>query len=265
MKPREFLIYLSLKYSGDYHRVLKAIMEKEEPDADKLPDIKSETMTILDDDYPPEFKMCPQPPIVLYYYGDRSLFNEFKNNLAVIGTRKFSKYGETITEEIVNDVVPHGINIVSGLALGIDTIAHESALASNGKTIAVLGCGIDYCYPPSNKNLYEKIKQKGLIFSEYPGMTLPEKYRFPIRNRLIAAMSKVILVTEAHPKSGTSITVTYGLDLGRTIAAVPYGYKYKSFCNYLIKKGAYLVQNGDDVLELFGIFNPGREDYFEKC
>ena len=248
MSPREILIHLAIKYSGDYKQMMKAIEEREYEDIKNLEDVDyhSKAITILDDDYPQIFKHFYAPPIVLFYHGNISLLNEHDKNLAVIGTRSYSKYGEKMTKKIVQEM-DKDVNIVSGLAYGIDAIAHAQALLDGGNTIAILGSGINYCYPSENKELYEKIKKHGLIISEYPDMTPPSPEKFPFRNRIIAFCSKTILITEAHSHSGTSITAGIGIDIGKDVCCVPYPADANSFCNRLIACGAYLVENGEDL------------------
>lgn len=263
MNAREILIYLSLRFNGDYARIRQAIDEKDYPigEDEQLPPIKSNVVTLMDEDYPEYLKKCPMPPFVLFYYGDLSLIKDFSNNIAVIGTRDFTMYGYFATKEIVKTIADK-VNIVSGLARGIDSVAHRCALANNGKVIAVLGSGIDYCYPSSNKKIYEEIKRNHLVVSEYPNNVEPSPKNFPFRNRLIAMFSKAILVTEAYAHSGTSITVGYGLEIGKDILTIPFKRKSESFCNELIKAGAFLVENGQDVLELMD--KDKNEEIFEN-
>ena len=262
MTTREILIYLSLKYNGDFNGMYKAIQEKEEIDENAtLPEMKCKAVTMIDEDYPDYLKECCMPPIVLYYYGDLSLIQDISKNLAVIGTRKPTPYGLFATERILNQTLDEDVVIVSGLARGIDVFAHELALKRNRRTIAVLGSGIDLCYPPKNKVIYDKIKEKGLIISEYPGETIPSPQSFPNRNRLIAALSKSVMVTEAQYRSGTSITVNYGLSMGKDILCVPRNIGENSLCNKLISQGAYLVESGKTVLDIMGIIK--KEPIFE--
>ncbi len=253
MKPREHLIYLALKFNGDYRRIMETIHNKDYVIEDEeLPPIHSEVMTFLDDDYPEEFKKQPQPPLVLFYKGDISLIKNRKNNLAVIGTRKPTTYGLYATEKIVKEVGKNVV-IVSGLAKGIDRCAHECALNKQNKTIAVLGCGINVCYPEENKDIYERIANEGLLISEYPNLTPPIPEHFPFRNRLITLFSNVLLITQAYARSGTSITANWALAQNKDVLCVPYPLYSYSLCNELIQHGAALVTNGQDVLLCMGI------------
>ncbi len=255
MTTSEILIAEAIYYQGNWDEIVKAIRQKELlPKADIIKmnkSLKCKAITILDKEYPSYLKELYRPPLVLFYYGDISLISDPKNNVAVVGTRKPSELGIQITKEIT-ETVSKKYNIVSGLALGIDAIAHKEAIRSGGKTIAILGCGIDICYPTSNREIYEIIKKDHLLISEYPNCTNPVQCNFPNRNRLIAQFSKGILVTESKKKSGTSITVNYGLCYGRDIMCVPSTDFNDSGCNQFIRDGAALVENGDQVIEIIG-------------
>jgi len=253
IKARELLIYLAIRYNGDYDPMLNAIRKKEavseESVTEALQSVHSATCTILDDDYPPSFKQIYKPPLVLFYYGDWSLTFSVKNHIGVIGTRKPTEYGIRMSRQIVTELVESGQVIVSGLALGIDSIGHTTAIEKGGKTIAVLGSGIDMCYPVSNQKLYQEICEHHLLISEYPGKLPAHKEHFPIRNRLVAALSDVIFVAEAHERSGTLITVSQALAQGKDIYCLPYPADCKSVCNTLIKDGAYLVESARDIIQ----------------
>ena len=251
-KIRDYLIYYSLKYNGDYQKVKRAIIDREDMTDEEFPPIKSGVVTFDDEDYPDYLKRINDPPLVLYYYGDISLLKNIDKHVGVIGSRNFSEYGKEATENIVSGIAKDTV-IVSGLAYGIDAIAHACAINNKGKTIAVLGSGIDVCYPPENQELYEKIKKNHLVISEYPGLTQPSPDKFPFRNRIIAQLSKCVLITEAYARSGTSITANFALMLGRTVCCVPYPVGKNSFCNKFINQGAFLVEGPEDVLELIDI------------
>jgi len=186
---------------------------------------------------------------VIFYYGDISLINDPNKNLAIVGTRKPSATGIDITHQIVKGTAKKYVT-VSGLAMGVDAIAHKETIENGGKTVAVLGCGIDICYPSKNSEIYEEIKKNHLLISEYPGLTPPSPENFPFRNRLIAQFSKAILVTESKKKSGSSITVMYGLCYGRDIMCVPSVDYGNSGCNSHIREGATLVENAKQVIEM---------------
>ena len=249
MNVREKLIYLALKFNGDYQKIVDTISEEQFPlDDEELPPVHSEVLTFLDEDYPEEFKQHARAPLVLFYKGDISLIKDRKNNLAIIGTRHPTQYGLDATEKLVREVGKN-IVIVSGLAKGIDRCAHECALKNNNKTVAVLGCGINVCYPSENKDLYEQIAKEGLIISEYPDLTPPKPEHFPFRNRLITMFSNALLITQAYTRSGTSITANWALEQGKNVLCVPHQLYHYSLCNDLIQCGAALVTSGQDVLE----------------
>ena len=259
MNAREMLIYVALKFNGDYKMMRDFIanhksIEEEFGESDpRLPNLNSKAITILDDEYPEQLKNCWCPPIVLFYHGNISLLKELSHAVAVIGTRKPTKYGAWATKRIVSGIDKDAV-IVSGLAKGIDAIAHAQCLEDKGKTIAVLGSGINYCYPEENKELYDAIiKGKGLIISEYPDKTAPSPENYPFRNRLINALSLGVLVTEAFARSGTSITVNFALTAGKPVFAVPHPIGRYSFCNELINDGAEMVESGEEILDYLKI------------
>lgn len=262
MNGRDLLIYLAIKYQGDYNNILKAVNLKVFPDEQEvkkeLEKLDCEAITMLDPNYPEYIKSVPYAPTVLFYKGDISLISteNFKKNLAVIGTRNPSEYGINLTKEIVDKVCYH-LNIVSGLAIGIDGIAQSEAVLCGGKTIAVLGSGFNHIYPTRHIKLANDIIDSGgLLISEYPPDVEPIPDNFPYRNRIIAGLSSGILVTEAYDKSGTSRTVNYGLESGRTIMCPPYPLTIKnSFCNQLLYEGATFVRDGEDVIDTMLFFH----------
>ena len=249
---RKILLYFSLKYQGDYHQIYQAIQKKEKVSLEELNDIEKEIkcsyITIIDSQYPENFKQIPNPPWVLYYYGDIKILNHYPK-LALIGTRKNSDYGRQMCEQLVKESAVYDCVIISGLAQGIDGIAHQNALKFKIPTIAILGSGIDYCYPKQNYLLYKEIKDKGLLISEYPNQVKPQRNYFLIRNRLIAALCDQIVVVESNYHSGTMNTITYALEYGKDIGCVPALANLKSGCNYLIKQGAKLIENAKDIFE----------------
>ena len=176
-------------------------------------------ITYLEKDYPKLLSNIDTPPFVLYYKGDIKLLKSFC--LAVVGSRKITNYGLMATQKFVKDLVKFNITIVSGLAYGVDSTAHKETLSNNGKTIAVLAGGLDNIYPPSNISLANQIVASGgLLVSEYPPNTKLETHMFPIRNRIIAGLSKGVLITEAYESSGVMHTKNYALDYGRDVFAV---------------------------------------------
>ena len=209
---------------------------------------------MLDEDYPPFLNNVCHPPMVLFYYGDISLLGDYYKNISVVGSRECSDYGIEMTKRIVGDLSKKGYVIISGLAKGIDTIAHQTAIQNGGKTIAILGSGIDYCYPFENRELYRYLKEKHLVISEYPGHVEPDGYHFPIRNRIIAGLSKTLIVAEAYPRSGSLVTASLALSMNADVMCVPYPAGQKSQCNRLIMSGATLIENVDDVLNQMSRF-----------
>ncbi|WP_136808038.1 DNA-processing protein DprA [Desulfosediminicola flagellatus] len=203
------------------------------PDSDMYPDILAE---------------IHDPPVVLYALGDLSLINNI--NVAIVGSRSATTYGRRVAFSFAKRLSENGVTVVSGMALGIDSESHAGALQFDGGTIAVLGCGIDVVYPRQNSSLYKDIKRNGLILSEYPLGTRPEGFRFPARNRIIAGISRGIVVVEAARKSGSLITAQMGLDFGRDIFAVPGQIDSckSEGTHWLLQQGAQLVASADDIL-----------------
>jgi DNA processing protein len=220
--------------------------------------LESQNISIIiigDTDYPYRLAEIANPPTILYVQGDISGLD---NALAIIGTRKYSPYGARITEKISKELSEAGIPIISGLALGIDGIAHRGCLAGNSKTIAVLGGGLDMSalYPKSHKSLAKTILQSGgALISESAPHKQPRPESFILRNRIVSGLSRGILVIEAPYKSGTMATVKFGLEQNRDIFAIPGNIDVKNSegTNYLIQEGATLVTKAQDVLDTFGL------------
>lgn len=199
-------------------------------------------------DYPRLLREIPDAPPVLYVRGELRPEDEWA--VAVVGTRKASTYGQEVTRRLVADLARAGITIVSGLARGIDAVAHRTALEVGGRTIAVLGCGIDRVYPPEHRDLARRIAERGAVITEYPIGTGPEPGNFPPRNRIISGLSLGVLVTEAGQDSGALITADYAAEQGRDVFAVP-GSILAAGCrgtNRLIQDGAKLVLEAADIL-----------------
>ena len=176
-------------------------------------------ITIMDAEYPEKLRYLDDAPMLFYCKGDISLLNT--DAISIVGTRMPSNYGRYVTEKFAGVLASAGLTVVSGLAYGVDAISHRKALEVNGKTIAVLGGGLNHIYPEANTNLANEIAEKGLLISEYPPFAKPTKYTFPVRNRIIAGLSLGTLITEAGKKSGTIHTKEYALDYGRDVFAVP--------------------------------------------
>lgn len=203
--------------------------------------------------YPPLLRQTTNPPYLLYVRG--TLVDADRWAVAVVGTRQASTYGKDVTRTIVADLAAAGVTIVSGLALGIDTVAHATALASGGHTLAVLGSGVDQLYPLQNRQLGLSITNQGAIIGEYPPGTMPTPTNFPPRNRLISGLSLGVLVVEAASRSGALITADFALEQGRDVFAVPGNvFSLRSGGTHdLIRNGALLVRNADDVLEALNL------------
>lgn len=207
-----------------------------------------EVTTIFDKNYPEKLKNIYDPPILFYRLGD---FDEKDSDaVAIVGTRLPSSYGKAITEKLVQGLVEQQLTIVSGFARGIDTIAHKTAIHNNGRTIAVLGNGIDRVYPPENRDLKNQIIENGVYCSEFPIGTKPDAVNFPRRNRIISGLSLGVVVIEAGEKSGAILTAYYAVDQNRDVFAVPGRISdSKSIgTNRLIQKGAKLILDVDDIL-----------------
>lgn len=197
----------------------------------------------------------PDPPEVLYYRGNTELFND-PFCVAVVGTRKASAYGISVTDKICTEIAERGIVIISGLARGIDAAAHKAALKAGGKTIAVLGDSLDKIYPPEHKSLAEEIVRKnGLVISEYPDGSQTYKSNFVARNRIIAGLSKASIIIEAPFGSGALITADFALDYNREVFAVPGPINAPNSAgpNNLIKQGARPLLSAADILEIFNM------------
>ena len=198
-------------------------------------------------EYPESLKYISEPPYVLFYKGDFSLVNT--NMVAIVGSRKNTSYGEVITKQIVRELSNMNYGVISGVAYGIDTIAHKECLRMGLKTIGVLGCGIDIIYPKSNRDVYKDIEKNGLIISEFLPGTKPLPYNFPRRNRIIAALSKGVLVVEVAVNSGSLITVGYAIEYDIDVMAVPGSVLSGNSkgCNLLLRDGAKMMVELDDL------------------
>ncbi len=253
---RNLLIYLAVKYNGDNSKILTALHLHEDlqitPEEVKkvISSLKCKAITLLDYDYPEKLKQTHRPPIVLFYYGDITLLSDKNRKYGVVGSRDYSDYGALATRKIVKEMGNKPI-LVSGLARGIDTIGHTSAIENGGRTIAVLGSGIDNCYPPENKELYEEIKKKHLLISEYPGMVEPDGNHFPLRNRIVAGLSDALVVPQIKSYvSGTMISINLMLGMNRPIFIVPTPITEESVNNQILMEGAELAESGGQILEV---------------
>lgn len=221
-----------------------------------LDNSKTTLLTFWDETYPDKLKRIFDPPAFLFVKGDLKLLET--TCIGIVGSRTPTEYGRTQTRKIVRELVQSKITIVSGFARGVDFIAHQAALDDGGKTIAVLGNGLNVVYPSENKKLLPAFERDGLLISEYPFGTKPDAGNFPKRNRIISGLSEGVLVSEAALKSGALLTAMYALDQNREVFALPgpVNSSRSTGTNNLIKQGAKLVQDSDDILsEISGHFD----------
>lgn len=217
---------------------------------EKLNEHNAFAVTIFDDDYPLLLKEIALPPYILYCRG--SIKNIDNLSIAVVGSRKATSYGKWAAEKFTRELSELGVNIVSGLAAGIDSVAHKTALKCGAKTIGVIGCGIDVVYPKINEQLYNEIAEKdGAVITEYFFGMQPMPNNFHDRNRIISGLSHGVLVIEAQERSGTLITAGHAADQGREIFAVPGNIDsiYSKGTNALIRDGAKITTSLDDIIE----------------
>jgi DNA processing protein len=240
--------------AGLSEKTARNIVQFRPPDADILRDIKiledlnTGVVTRWDLDYPENLTEIYDPPALLFVRG--SVMPSDRRSVAVVGTRNPSRYGLEMTESITRDLVHAGITIVSGLARGIDTACHRSALKAGGRTIGVLGCGIDVCYPRENKSLVEEMIEHGAVISEFRPGIRPLATNFYRRNRIVSGLTKGTLVVEAAPKSGSLITAAHALDQNREVFALPGSILNKRSWgpHHLLKQGAALVESANDIV-----------------
>jgi len=222
-----------------------------------LRELQVQGMSVLaldDQDYPQALSVIPDPPVLLFVKGDRSVLN--RRCVAIVGSRRASVYGMTVARDFAKALAARGLTIVSGLATGIDTAAHEGALAGGGRTAAVFGCGLLHCYPAGNRPLVERILATlGAIVSEYEPDVMPRKHHFPERNRVISGLCEATIVVEATTRSGSLITARMALEQGRDVLAVPGLIHAESSrgCHRLIREGAGLADSIDTLLDELGL------------
>ena len=212
-----------------------------------------QVLTWDDQAYPDRLRQIVQSPFVLYIKGQ--ILAEDTWAVAIVGTRRYSAYGRQVAENITHTLARNGITIISGLARGIDGIAHKTAIDAGGRTIAVLGSGLDILYPPEHRSLAEEISKEGALISDYPLGTPPDGSNFPPRNRIISGLSKIIIVIEAGERSGALITATYAAEQGKEVFAVPgkISAPMSKGANLLIKQGAHPLLDPQDVLDLLNM------------
>ena len=249
-------IRLKEMYNLDFEEVEKIYNSQDLNLEEELKKLESKGISLLfirDEAYPEELKNIAKPPIFLYYRGNLKYLKGKK--IAVVGTRRPTSYGKIACEKIVRGLVENKIVTVSGLASGIDSVCHKKTLEFEGKTVAVVGSGLDIVYPRENERLWREIGEKGLLISEYPLGTEPFAYNFPARNRIIVGLSQGVTVVESKSKGGSLITAELALEEGREVFAIP-GEIFSPVsegCNNLIKNSsAKLITSVEDILEEFG-------------
>lgn len=224
--------------------------------------LKKEQINCLaldDPPYPRLLKQISLPPPLIYFRGDLKKIDQ--PAVAIVGSRRCTFYGKEVAFRLSAELAGAGVGVISGMALGVDTAAHRGALDNSGYTVAVLGCGLDHCYPPSNRNLMDELFARGAVVSEFPPGTAPLPINFPRRNRIISALSLGTVVVEATAKSGALITASCALDQNREVFAVPgnVGSPYSRGCHRLLKEGARLVESAADILEELSLDSFGGE------
>ena len=204
--------------------------------------------------YPKRLKEIYLPPVVLFYKGRLEFFNRL--SIGIVGARDHTEYSKEALEYLLPDILERKVSIISGLARGVDSLAHQLTLDLNGETIAVIGNGINICYPKENQSLYDAIAKKGLLLSEYPLDSPPLKFHFPYRNRIIAGLSHGLCVIEARLHSGSLITANVALSENRQVFALPGNItsEYSKGTNELITAGAFPIRNANDILESLHYF-----------
>lgn len=239
MNTRTLIIALSLKHNGDFMKIFEDLqfhVKPEEKWITKAEKVKN-AITLLDEDYPSSLKDIQKPPFVIYYKGNKDLLNK-QNKTAISGSRHPSEYGIKQTECLVDDLIKQDTTIVSGLARGVSRIAHKNT----SNTIAVLGCGVEVCYPAGNLDIYESIsKNGGLIISEYPNYVQPAPAQFIERNRIIVGLGNNLIVPEADKNSGTTITAQLAILSGKRVSVFP-SESPNSACTFLVNAGADLME-----------------------
>jgi len=246
-------------------RVLQA---RENVDLDKVWEkIEKQGIKILtwqDEAYPQRLKEISQPPPVLYIRGEYLPDDLFA--VSIVGTRRVSPYGRQITEELVSFLAANGMTVISGLARGVDSIAHQTALKAGGRTLGILGSGVDRIYPPENRGLAEKMMERGAIISDYAPGTPPEASNFPPRNRIIAGLSLAVVVVEAGETSGALITAEFAAEQGREVFAVPGSIlaPQSKGTNKLIQQGALPLLSVTDLMQTLDITRVGEQKSARK-
>ena len=223
-----------------------------------------QVLTWMDEAYPQRLKEIEQPPPVLYLRGE--LLPEDTWAVSIVGTRRVTPYGRQVTEEIASFLAANGITVISGLARGVDSFAHNAALKAGGRTLAVLGSGVDRIYPPENRALAEQIFERGAVLSDYAPGTSPESSNFPPRNRIISGLSLAVVVVEAGETSGALITAEFAAEQGREVFAVPGNIlaPQSKGTNKLIQQGALPLLSANDIMQALNLTRVGQHKAARK-
>lgn len=238
-------------------RIVEKLLAPEPADLDRdIDTLQSQeicVLTIRDESYPANLRQIHDPPVVLYVRGDLRESDRF--SVAMVGSRRASIYGKSMAERIAKDLANRGIGITSGGARGIDASAHKGALSAGGRTIAVLGCGIDVVYPGEHKELFMQVAESGAVVSEFSPGTRPEGWRFPARNRIISGLSLALVVIQAPTDSGALITAKFAAEHGRDVFALPGNVDdiRNEGCHRLIRDGAVLIESAEHILQELGV------------
>ncbi len=250
-------------------KIVERLLEvRKSVDLEKLWDkIVAQGIKILtwnDELYPPRLKEIEQPPPVLYVRGE--ILPEDHFAVAIVGTRKITSYGRQVTEELSAFLAANGVTVVSGLARGVDAVAHSAAIKAGGRTVAVLGSGVDRIYPPENRAIAEQMMSRGALVSDYPVGTAPESTNFPPRNRIISGLSLAVVVIEAGETSGALITAEFAAEQGREIFAVPGSIlaPQSKGTNKLIQNGALPLLTPQDLLQALNLTRVGAQKAARK-
>jgi DNA processing protein len=259
--------YDSLREAGLGEKVSRSFVQSRQDinldfEMEQISKLGITVVTVIEENYPRRLKEIDQPPPVLFIKGELDHQDDWA--VAIVGTRQNSAYGRQLTEELAGFLAINHITVVSGLARGIDIIAHEAALKAGGRSIAVLGCGVDQIYPPEHRNTAQRMVKNGALISEYAIGTPPDGLNFPPRNRIISGMSLATVVVEAGETSGALITSTFAVNQGREVFAAPgfyYAPKSKG-TNRLIRDGARPLLDFNDILEVLQL---GHLEYFQSA
>lgn len=246
MNKRDKLIQYSMQYNGDWTKITKAIRNNEPI---QYKDPITQCITYFDEEYPDSLRQLRYPPWVLFYIGDISLLK--KRSITIVGSRDLNDYGKQVTSRASKSLC-HKYVIVSGLAKGADSIAHQQAITNHGQTIGVIASGLEMEYPKENQSLYQIMKKEHLIISEYPYHTKIQKHHFIYRNRILAALGDKCIVTASKLKSGTMFTVNEAMNLGKEVWCFPYAFDdiYGEGNNKLIHDGAMLLYDMKQLSDL---------------